>query len=67
MNEAKKTRNWWPMLPVFVLGATVLANIVLIRLATNTEDTLLADDYYQQGLAEEAAITEKAADEGDAK
>lgn len=39
MNKPK--RNLWPLLPVFILGATVLANIVLVRLAMNTDDELL--------------------------
>ena len=37
----KPKRNLWPLLPVFILGSTVLANIVLVRLAMNTDDELL--------------------------
>jgi|GEM_PF-6635243 len=38
------SRNWWPYLPVFILGATVLANIWLIRLALDTDDVLVMDE-----------------------
>ena len=36
--------NPWKLLPVLILTATVLANVVLIRLATNTDDVLLRVD-----------------------
>jgi hypothetical protein len=41
MSEAKKPFNPWPWVPVAILLATVLANILLIRLATDTDDVRL--------------------------
>ncbi len=37
-SAAPRGPNPWPWVPVFILVATVIANIFLIRLATNTED-----------------------------
>lgn len=44
MSESKpRGRNPWPWVPVFILLATVVANIVLIRLATDTDDVRLPE------------------------
>ena len=41
MSDPDKPFNPWPWVPVFILLATVLANILLIRLATDTDDVRL--------------------------
>jgi len=48
----KKRFNPWPWVPVGILVATVLANILLIRLATDTEDVRLDEtaDAAEPGL-----------------
>lgn len=46
-----RRRNLWPLLPVFILGVTVVANILLIRLAINTDDERLPIEPTEQTAA----------------
>jgi hypothetical protein len=52
-------RNLWPLLPVLLLGATLVANIVLIRLATTTDDVLLRVDDREPAGSHPAAPAER--------
>ncbi len=42
--------NPWPWVAPAVLTIVLLANILLIHLATSTDDHLVSDDWYERGL-----------------
>ncbi len=44
-------RQFWPWFIVSIPATTVLACLVLITLAVISDDGLVSDDYYREGLA----------------
>jgi hypothetical protein len=44
-------RQFWPWFLIALPGSVVIASMITIYLAANTDDALVKDDYYKQGLA----------------
>ena len=55
-------RQFWPWFLIALPGSVVIASMVTITLAVKTNDGLVKDDYYKQGLAihRDAAKVEQA-------
>jgi hypothetical protein len=55
-------RQFWPWLLISLPAAVVIASMVTIYIAVQTDDGLVKDDYYKQGLAihKDAARTQTA-------
>lgn len=54
-DTSKRTPSWyrhfWPWVVFGIPAATIVAGVVTLYLASKTQDSLVADDYYKQGLA----------------
>ncbi|GEA10993.1 FixH family protein [Alteromonas sp. KUL49] len=44
-------KQFWPWFLIAVPVVTLIMGVVLLRLAINTEDSLVVDDYYKEGKA----------------
>jgi len=44
-------KQFWPWFLIALPGSVVIASIVTIFIAIDTTDTVVADDYYKEGLA----------------
>ena len=49
----------WPIGVVVILGATVIANIVVMRVANNDPSFAIEPDYYQKAVAFDSTIAEE--------
>jgi len=44
-------KQFWPWFLIALPGSVVIASIITIFIAIDTSDTVVADDYYKEGLA----------------
>jgi nitrogen fixation protein FixH len=55
-----KRGTWWPVAVAGILGATVAANIWLVRVATGDPSFAIEEDYYQRGVQWDEELAQRA-------
>lgn len=53
-------KQFWPWFLIAVPVITLIMGVVLVRLAINTEDSLVVDDYYKEGKVINARLDKEA-------